>query len=167
MDKVRIGQITAPHGVHGEVKILPMTDDPHRFSKLTCLELDCRGRLMKRDIESVRFHKKHVLVRLTGINSANDAEGLRGAYCVIDKKDRLPLPDDRFYIDDLVGLFVYENDVCLGQITDVLQPGANDVYVVTQESGQTIYVPALKSVVLKVTIEDARMDVVLPKGLLS
>lgn len=165
METVIIGKIVGCHGVHGELKVQPLTDDPMRFNKLDSIFIEQRQSVCPYKIEGFRFHKNMILLKLQSINDRNAAEKLIQANCVIDKKDRMPLPDGRFYIDDLVGMTVYEDNECLGILTEVLQPGANDVYVVKPNDGEPFYVPALKAVVKKIDVENRRMDVVLPQGL--
>ncbi len=165
MEKVIIGKIVGCHGVHGELKVQPLTDDPLRFNQLEQVFIEQRQTMTVYDIEGIRIHKNMILLKLLGVDDRNAAEKLVKSNCIIDKKDRMPLPEGRFYIDDLIGLTVYENDLILGTLTDVLQPGANDVYVVKAANEDIIYVPALKAVVKSVDLENKRMDVVLPSGL--
>lgn len=165
MERVHIGRVRAAHGIKGELKIEPMTDDPNRFKDLKEIILSTHQSTTVFPIEQVRFHHGDLLLKLKGIDDRNEAERYKNAYCDINKAERLTLPEDRFYIDDLIGLAVYEADEYLGHIQEVLQPGANDVYVVKKEDGKTLYIPALKTVVQSIRLSDQEMHVRLPKGL--
>lgn len=165
MEKVVIGKIVGCHGVRGELKVQALTDDPLRFYELEKIFIEQRRTITPFDIEGIRLHKNTILLKLSGVDDRNTAEKLVPSDCVIDKKDRMPLPEDRYYIDDLVDLTVYENNIILGTLIDVLQPGANDVYVVKTVNDDIIYIPALKAVVKSVDLENKRMDVILPHGL--
>lgn len=165
MKTVTVGQVQAAHGVHGELKIKPLCDDPKRFDDLDEIMLAHKEMVEKYTIRSCRYHKGSVLLQLDGLEDRNAAEAVKGYDCLIPFDQRRPLPPDRFYIDDLIGLSVYEDGICLGEIREVLQPGANDVYVVHGTDGKTIYVPALKTVVNRVDLAAGQMDVQLPAGL--
>lgn len=168
MDKVRIGKILTTHGVKGEVKIYPLTDNIKRYSKLDWVYLENKhGDFSKVDIRSVRYHKEFVLVAFKDMDSINDVEQLKNYYLCIDKADRMPLPKGHYYIDDLIGLKVYEASEYLGTITEVLQPGCNDVYVLNSDTYKDLCIPALKSVILDVNIDEGFMKVKLPKGLID
>lgn len=165
MNRVTIGRVRAAHGIRGELKVEPMTDDPRRYEALTELYLERAGQSQRYIIQGVRYQKADILLKLEGIDDRNQAEREKGALLRIDKALRADLPQDRFYIDDLVGLQVYEGEQLLGRLSEVLQPGANDVYVVRTESGRHLYIPALKAVVVHVDIAAGRMEVRLPEGL--
>lgn len=153
-----IGKIVAPHGVRGDVRVIPLTDFPERFSKMKTVSLDS-GQTYQ--IESTKEHKQFIILKLKGLNSRNDVESLKGHLIQIPREDAMPLPEDRFYIFDLIGLKVYdEEEKFLGVLTDVLQTGSNDVYIV-EESAQAkpLLIPALKKVVLKIDLIEKIMIV--------
>ena len=106
-------------------------------------------------------------MKLAGIDDMDAAKSVKNQHLAINKSDRMPLEDGAYYIDDLIGLDVYEDDRKIGTLKDVLQPGANDVYVLDSEIYPELYIPALKSVILSVDLEAKRMDVKLPKGLVD
>lgn len=166
MDKwVKIGKIAKPHGVRGTLKVLPLTDDKTRYNKLKKVYIQTRHGIKEFDILAVRYQDKFVLLDLVGIETMTEAEGYIGNYLVIDKKDRMPLHENTYYIEDLIGLDVYEKDVYLGKLTDVMQPGSNDVYSITLEDGKELLLPAIKSVILEVNIDLGLMKVNVPEGL--
>ena len=149
-DLITIGKIVAPHGVRGDVRILPLTDFPDRFDDLKAAYVDDVGQLK---LESARQHKKMILLKFSGFNTMNDAERLRGKLIKIGRQDLVKLPAGQYYIFDIIGLAVVTEDgEHLGCITDVLQPGSNDVYVVEQQGKQDLLIPAIKEVVKKIDI---------------
>ncbi|WP_093792043.1 ribosome maturation factor RimM [Sporomusa acidovorans] len=156
-DLITIGKIVAPHGVRGDVRILPLTDFPDRFLSLKAAFIDDLGQL---ELESAKQHKKFVLLKFAGFNSMNDAERLRGKLIKIERKDVVKLPEGKYYIFDIIGLNVFTEDgELLGIITDVLQPGSNDVYVVKLQDKKELLIPAIKEVVKKVDIANKQMIV--------
>lgn len=167
-ERVIIGTVVGIHGIKGEVRVLPWTDDPGRFSQLKVVVACYGGSERKMHVASARTHKNIVILSFKDINSANEAEKLRNWTIEIDKKDLLPLPEGRYYIFDLIGLRVRtlagEN---LGVLTEVLQTGANDVYVVRSDDAREVLLPALKSVVKKVDIIQGEMLVDPLPGLLD
>ena len=119
-------------------------------------------------IESVKYFKGMVIIKLAGIDDPETAAKLKGCFALVDRENAVRLPEDSFFICDIIGCSVYdENSALLGQVMDVLQTGSNDVYVVRDDSDMQILIPALKSVVKKVLPEQKRIDVIIPKGLLD
>ena len=106
-----------------------------------------------------------MLLDLVGIETMTEAEGYIGNYIAIEKKDRMPLDENTYYIEDLIGLNIYEEETYLGKLTDVMQPGSNDVYIITLEDGKELLLPAIKSVILEVDIDLGLMKVNVPEGL--
>jgi len=166
MDKlVKIGKIAKPHGVRGTLKVLPLTDDKTRYNKLKKIYIQTRHGIKEFDILAVRYQDKFVLLDLVGIETMTEAQGYIGNYIAIEKKDRMPLDENTYYIEDLIGLNVYEEETYLGKLTDVMQPGSNDVYIITLEDGKELLLPAIKSVILEVDIDLGLMKVNVPEGL--
>jgi len=154
-----IGQVVAPFGIRGQVKVRPETDDPERFRLLkeVCLELASGKRRMAR-IERVQVIPKGVTVHFEGVGDRAQAEGLRGAWVRIRESMALPLPEGSFYLHQLIGIHVYaEDDRDLGEITEVIQTPGHDVYVTPHAM-----IPALRQVVRQVDLEAKRMVVALP-----
>ena len=154
---ISIGKIIAPQGVRGEVRVVPLTDFPERFRDLKLAQLDDGTSL---SVESVRYHQQFVLLKFRGMDNRNDIEHLRGKLIQIEHKDLVPLPTGHYYIFDIVGLEVFtEEEEYLGKVTDVLETGSNDVYVVEQKDKQPLLIPALKTVVLKIDVAGGKMVV--------
>ncbi|KGP77209.1 16S rRNA processing protein RimM [Desulfosporosinus sp. Tol-M] len=163
MDDVLIGEVLRPQGLNGELKIYPLTTDPARFLKLqeVCLRY---GEIEKHfKIIAARVQRDLVFLTVEGIEGIDQAGKYRGWEVRIDRSEVPPLQEGWYYFE-LEGMQVYEGDVLLGTLSQVLETGANDVYVVKGAKGE-IYVPALKSVVLHVDVKGRRMDVTLPRGL--
>jgi 16S rRNA processing protein RimM len=165
MDEVLIGEVLRPHGVDGEIKVYPITTDPERFSKLHEVILR-KGKIDQRfEVVSARVQMDQVLLALEGIESLEQAETFRGWEVRIDRSQVPPLEEGWYYFE-LEGMKVYEGDTLLGVLTQVLETGANDVYLVKGNKGE-LCIPALKSVVKHVDVKAKRMEVILPAGLLE
>jgi len=165
-----IGKIVNTHGVRGEVKVIPLTDDPKRYNKLKSayISSEISDNMPKYNFEGVKYQKNFVILKIKEINDANEAEKLKGKFVIINREDAVKLPKDSFFICDLIDCEVYdENDNRLGVLTNVLQTGSNDVFVVRDENRKEILIPALKSVVKDVSIENKKITVELPQGLID
>lgn len=165
MNEILVGEVIKPHGVQGELKIHPITDDPERFKRLNKVFFEQNGSLQPFKIMDARVQPDGVYLRLEGIETREDADKFRGSLVKIDRTDVLPLKEGWYYFE-LEGMQVFEGELCLGVLTQVIATGANDVYLVKGEKGE-ICVPALKSVIKKVDVSGRRMDVELPLGLLE
>ncbi|NLA57288.1 MAG: 16S rRNA processing protein RimM [Firmicutes bacterium] len=167
---VVIGEITRPHGVQGAVKVLPHTDYPERFDSLTEVYIgtdDAEPELMSFSL--LGWQKGQLICRVGEIDSRDAAEKLRGKLLLVPREDAVQLPEGYYYVFDLVGLAVHTEDgQYLGRLKEVLQPGANDVYVVEPADGKgEILLPAIEDVVLDVDLREGRMLVRLLPGLLE
>ena len=166
---IAIGYIKGPHGVRGHVRVQPLTDFPDRF--VAGLEViitsagDEGGRTCI--VEDVTTSKGCPAVKLSGVETRDDAERLRGGYLKIPRAEVPPLPEGRFYVFDIVGLDVSTTDGrLLGKVSDVLHTGANDVYVVKPAGGgRDILIPAIKSVVTLIDLRSRRMVIEPLEGL--
>lgn len=164
---IGVGEIITTHGVRGELRIHPLTDDPERWEELTRVFCSTSEGTKELHVESVRYHKQAVVVKFEELSDMTQAEKFRGAWLWLPKSERKPLPADRFYRDQIVGIEVYnEHDVNLGSVQEILQTGANDVFVV-KGKGREILLPALKSVVMTVDLDANRMQVRIPPGLME
>ena len=152
--QVVIGTIIAPHGVRGDIRILPQTDHPEQFLELSSLLLE-DGRSLQ--ITSARFHKRMVLMKCRGVETMDDAELLRGKKVLINSEDLPQLGEGEYYVADLLGLPVFDT------LKDVLSTGSNDVYVIAVPEGKDILVPALKKHVKEINITDRKIVVELPE----
>lgn len=165
MDDVLIGEVLRTHGVAGGLKVYPLTADPRRFAELHEVILR-KGKTIKRlEVVSARVQKDFVLLSLKGIENADQAEEFRGWEVRVDRSEVPPLKDGWYYFE-LEGMKVYEGEKFLGILSQVLETGSNDVYLVKGSYGE-VCVPALKSVVKQVDVQAKRMEVILPPGLLE
>lgn len=156
-DRITVGKIVAPHGVRGDVRVMPLTDFPDRFQKLKDVYLDDEKKVT---IESTRAHKQFILVKFRGLDNANDVEVLRGKLIKINREDLVVLPEGHYYFFDIIGMEVYtEVGEFLGKITDILETGSNDVYVAEKEGAKPLLIPALKKVVLTINVPNKQMIV--------
>ncbi|WP_238882566.1 ribosome maturation factor RimM [Clostridium sp. YIM B02551] len=153
-----IGQIVNSHGIKGEVKVLPLTDDVMRFKKLKSILIGD----IEYKIESCKFQKDRVILKLEGIEDMNSALKLKTKYLKVQRKDAVKLPEDTYFIADLIGCNVYDtNDTLIGKIYDVIKTGSNDVYWIKEP--KEVLIPVLKEIVLDINIEDAKI-VIKPIG---
>lgn len=161
-----IGKVINTHGVKGEVKVLPLTDNPERYDLLKHLFLDRDGTLKEYNVEWVKYHKGFVLLKLKGIDNLNHAEEVKNCILKVHRSQAVELPEGSYFICDLIGIIVYDLEGKeLGSLRDVLQTGSNDVYVVSKD-GSDILIPALKTVVKDIDLEHRRILVDLPEGIL-
>ena len=165
-DLLQVGVITSTHGIRGEVKVFPTTDDPNRFRKLKQVILDTGKEQLDMEIASVKFFKNQVIVKFKGIDDINDVEKYRKAGIYVTRENAVPLGENEYFIADLIGLKVISDDEEeLGLIDDVLQTGANDVYIVKKEQTPDLLIPAIKDCIKNVNIEEGTMIVHLLPGL--
>ena len=163
-----IGIITKPQGIRGELRVLPTTDDPERFQLLdeVHIRLEKSPDSTPYKLTSARLHKGMVLVKLATINDRNAAETLVGGVLTIPPEKALPLNANEYFIRDLIGLNVQTEDgQSLGIIEDVFPTGANDVYTIRDTEGKSFMLPAIKDVILSVSMESKTMTVRLIEGL--
>ncbi len=167
MEQLRqVGILSSTHGVHGEMKVFPTTDDPKRYKKLKKVLLDNGTGKQELKIESVKFFKQFVIVKFEGYDNINDIEKYKGRSIYVKREDAVSLQKDEYFIADLIGMRVNdENEEELGEITDVLETGANDVYVIRLKDGGELLLPAIKQCILSVDIENAVMKVHVLEGL--
>lgn len=165
-DLLQIGVITTTHGVRGEVKVFPTTDDSARFKELKKVLLDTGKGTLELEIAGVKFFKNLVILKFKGIDDINEVEKYKKCGLYVAREDAVALDENEYFIADLIGLKVWsDEDEELGELTDVLQTGANDVYVVRQEDGEELLLPAIKECVKEVDLKDGKILVHLLKGL--
>ncbi len=164
---LQVGIISSTHGVHGEVKVFPTTDDVNRFKKLKEVLLDTgQGKRLPLSVASVKFFKQFVILKFQGYDSINDIEKYRGLSLFVTRENAVELQKDEYFIADLLGMQVLdEEERKIGTLEDVIETGANDVYVIRRETGAQLLLPAIKQCVLSVEPEDGRMIVRVPEGL--
>ena len=162
MDKeIIIGKIVAPHGVRGDIRIMPLTEKPDLFLELDYLLLEGGKKLT---VKNARFHKRMVLVTTKEVTTMNDAELLRDKHIYIKAEDLPALEEDEFYVADLVGIPVYDLEgKQIGTFKDSLSTGSNDVYVIAVPGTKDILVPALKEYFKEINLAEKRIVVQLPE----
>lgn len=166
-NKLRVGVIANTHGIKGEVKVFPTTDDANRFKKLKKVFLDAEKELIELEIQSVRFFKNLVILKFKGIDTINDIEKYKGRDLLIDREQAVPLEENEYFICDIIGAVVMtDKEETLGIIAEVLQTGANDVYVVKTDADEEILLPVTKECVLNVDTEAKKVIVHVLPGLL-
>ncbi len=161
-----IGKILGVHGIKGELKVLPLTDDPQRFFDLKDIKIQQNNQWVDYTILNQRLHKNNILFFLSGVETRNDAETFMGKDIAIERKFAVKLKEDEFFIDDLIGLDVYNYDDYLGKISDVLQTGGIDVYMIT-EGKKTYCVPARKIYFKKINTDEKCIHSEIPDEILS
>lgn len=165
---LQVGAITQPHGVRGEVKVFPTTDDARRFKKLKEVILDTGKEKKTLEIESVKFFKQFVILKFKGYDTMNDVELFRRKNLYVTRENAVKCQKDEYFIADLIDCNVVdEADKKLGILTDVIQTGANDVYVITMSDGRELLLPAIKECVLSVDIAERIVKVHVMDGLLE
>ena len=154
-DYFQIGKIINTHGLKGHVKVMPLTDDNKRYEKLKKIHLE--GTDKELEIEKVWYNKGFVMLKFKGYDNIDDVISFKDKFILIHKSDAVQLPEDSYFIHDIIGLEVYTvNDIKLGKITNVLQPGANDVYVVKNEKKEYL-IPAVKDIVKKIDLSEKKI----------
>lgn len=165
-DFLEIGQIVNSYGIKGIFKVVPFTDDITRFDDLETIYIEKNKKLEKKIIEEVKYHKNLVLLKIKGIDDINDTEQYKNCILKIERKDAVELPEDTYFITDLIGIEVYDEDEkLLGNLIDIFPTGSNDVYVVKDELGKQILLPAIGEVIKKVDVANKKMIVKLIPGL--
>lgn len=165
---LRVGVIASTHGLKGEVKVFPTTDDPERFRDLKQVFLDTGNEYKSLNVAGVKFFKNQVILKFREFNDINEIEQYKGKDLLVTRDQAVPLKENENFITDLIDMEVYtDEDKRLGILTDVLQTGANDVYVVETDEGKEVLLPAIPSCILEVNVEAARMTVHILEGLLE
>ena len=162
-----IGQIVNTFGIKGFVKVNPFTDDLDRFEELKSVFIVKNKELIDFEIEEVKYQKHVVLIKFKGINDINMAEKYKGCYIKISRKDARKLPKDTYFIADLIGLNVYDEDgKLLGKLEDIYNNKSHDIYVVKNDLGKQILLPSTKEVIKQINIDENKIIVKLIDGLI-
>lgn len=159
--KMEAGKICNTHGLRGYVKVLPWTDTPDVFELFEYLTI--RGK--EYHVDALTYQKNHLLIKLEGVDTVSDAEKLKDSVVYCNREDIGDLPQDTYFVADLLGCFVVENERVLGQVTYVFQNGGADLYEVTAEDGKVLYIPAVKEFILGIDLKEKKIRVSLPEGL--
>lgn len=171
MEYIRVGKIVNTHGIKGDVKVLPLTDNINRFEKLNSVYLEDDKSCIQ--IERVWYSKGFVMLKLRGYDNINDVLKFKDKYIVIKEKNAIKLPEDSYFIHQIIGIRVFCSDGKeLGEIVDVLQPGSNDVYVIrgmdiVNNTEREYLIPAIKDVIKYINIEDKKMIIEPIEGLIE
>ncbi len=162
-----MGIITSPHGVRGEVKVYPTTDDVRRFKRLKEIILDTGKERLNLEIESVKFVKQFAVLKFKGYDNINDVEKFRQKSLLVARENAVRLKRDEYFIADLMGLKVLdEEEQEIGVLRQVIETGANDVYVIDMKDGRELLLPAIKQCVLEVDVEAGFIKIHILEGLL-
>lgn len=164
---LEIGQIVNTFGIKGMVKVKPFTDDITRFDRLDKVYVESNKIKKQYEIEEVKYHKDLVLIKFKGIDKVEDAELLRNCYLKVDRKDEPELEEGTYYIVDLLGLDVYSDEGNLiGKLDDIYNYGSSDIYVVKDELGKQLLLPAISDVIKEINLEQKKIVVHILPGLI-
>ncbi len=163
---LQVGVITTTHGVRGEVKVFPTTDDPARFKNLKQVIVDTGKEKLELKITGVKFFKNRVILKFEEIGNINEAEKYCKKSLYVTRENAVELNEGEYFIADLIGLRAFSDEgEELGELRDVIQTGANDVYVVGEEGKADLLVPAIKECIKKIDLAGGRMEIHLLPGL--
>lgn len=163
----QVGVIASTHGIRGEVKVFPTTDDVNRFKELKCVILDTGKETLPLEVEGVKFFKQFVILKFKGIDDINEIERYKKCPLLVERKDAVPLEEGEYYIADMIGMKVEtEEGQDFGVLKDVIETGANDVYVIESSAHGEVLVPAIKQCILKVDMAAHKMKIHLMPGLI-
>ena len=167
MEKLlQVGVISSTHGVRGEVKVFPTTDDIKRFKKLKKVFLDTGREHLELEVEGVKFFKQFAILKFKGIDNINDIEKYKGRSLLVDREHAVRLQKNDYFIADMIGMTVFTDDGKeFGTLKDVMETGANDVYVIDSKEHGEVLVPAIKQCILNVDVENQTMEIHLLEGL--
>ena len=163
---LQVGVISSTHGIRGEVKVFPTTDDPVRFKKLKNVLLDTGREQLELEVQSVKFFKQFVIVKFKSIDNINDIEMYKGKSLLVPREDAVRLEKDEYYIADLLGMDVFTEDGHFGVLKDVMETGANEVYIIGSDAHGEVLVPAIRQCILDVDVEERKMVIRLMDGLI-
>ena len=164
-DLLRVGIITSPHGIRGEVNVYATSDDPDKFEKLDYVIVQRKNSSEQMDVEDVKYFKNMVILKLSGIKDRNAAENYRNAELMIHRSQS-PCEEGQYYVADLLGLKVYnEKDELIGVVSDFMETGANDVFVITKNDKKELLLPDIPECILDIDVEAGKMQVYVLPGL--
>ena len=164
---LQIGAVTTTHGLKGEVKVYPLTDDVRRYDDLKEAELKVRDKMIPVTVERVKYFKNLVIVKFKEYNDISEVEALRGAGLYVSRENAVKLDENEYFECDLIGMEVLNEDgTVLGELKEVIHTGANDVYTVKLPEGREVLIPAIKQCILDVNVEEGTMKVHLLEGLM-
>lgn len=163
----QVGIISSTHGVRGEVKVFPTTDDVKRFKKNTEVLLETgKDVRIPLKITQVKFFKQFVILKFEGFDSINDIEKYKGRSLYVSRENAVSLNKDEYFIADLIGIKVFdEENAFIGELKEVYETGANDVYIISRDGREDLLIPAIKQCILNVDVQEGVMKVHLLEGL--
>ncbi len=167
-DLLQVGILSSTHGVRGEIKVFPTTDDVKRFKKNKEYILGTKNGNIDVMVESVKFFKQFVILKFEGIDTLDDILAYKGCSLYVNRAHAVKLQKDEYFIADLIGMEVFdEEDNYIGKLTDVLETGANDVYEITTEDEKTYLFPAIKECIKKVDMDNRKITAYVMPGLME
>ncbi len=167
-DLLKVGVISSTHGIKGEVKVFPTTDDVNRFKKLKSVLLDTGKEKLTLNIQGVKFFKQFAILKFEDIDNINDVEKYKGGELFVTRENAVKLKRNEYFIADLIDMQVVSDDELLqGTLKDVLETGANDVYVIVLTDGRELLLPAIRECVLSVDLDARVMKIHVLEGLLD
>ncbi|MDE6387148.1 MAG: ribosome maturation factor RimM [Lachnospiraceae bacterium] len=167
ISELQVGVITQTHGIRGEVKVFPTTDDASRFKKLKEVIMDTGKERLNMEIEGVKFFKQYAIIKFKGYDSINDIEKYKNAKLYVTRDKAVRLKKDEYFIADLIGMdVVTEDGEQFGTLKDVMVTGANDVYVVERQGATEVLLPAIKECVKNIDMEQGQIVVHIMDGLI-
>ena len=165
--QLQVGVISSTHGVRGEVKVFPTTDDVTRFRQLKKVYLDTGREMLPLEIQNVKFFKQFVIVKFKEFDNINDIERYKRCPLLVTRENAVPLEEDEYFVADMIGMKVITEDGTeFGTLSDVMETGANDVYVIDSKEHGEVLMPAIKECVLNVDMESGIITVHLMSGLI-
>ena len=165
---LQVGVVTTTHGVRGELKVFPTTDDIKRFSQLKEVVMETKNGLRTLQVEGVKYFKQFAILKFKEFQTLNEVEEYKGCRLFVSRENAVKLGKDEYFIADLIGIQVTDPVRQLkGTLTDVLETGANDVYEVQLSDGRKILLPAIKDCIKNVDLEKKEMEIQLLKGILE
>lgn len=163
MPQIEIGKIVNTHGLRGHMKVEPWCDGIETFEYLNRVFVNN----IEYEIESVKIQKNHFLLKLAKLDTIENAEKLKNKIIYANEDEMPPLPEGTYYIKDIMGLSVYEGERLIGEIVDWIETGANNVYIIKRQKGKDVLIPAIDSVIKEIDIENKKMSVSIPEGLME
>ena len=166
-DLFKVGTISSTHGIKGEVKVYPTTEDLRKFSQLKHLTLYTGDDYINLEIEGVKYFKNQAILKFKGIDNINDIEKYKGKELFVSRENAVKLEENEYYVADLIGSTVISDETDeLGHLTEVIKTGANDVYVVTASDGKEILLPVIRECILNIDVDKQIIKVHLMDGLI-
>lgn len=163
---LEIGQIVNTFGIKGMVKVKPFTDNIERFNNLEKIYIKNKSGQTEYKIQEIKYHKNMVLIKFEGIENPEQADLLRNSYLIVDRETEEPLEPGRYYIVDMIGLDVFTDDnEYLGKLEDIYNTGSSDIYVVKNELGKQVLLPAIEDVIKNIDMDSKKVIVHLIPGL--